>query len=483
MRWTRALAVLLAVAIPLATGALWNGAASGGAVGYAAPASLAHIPPAPRFTLELLRHRAVVLGRPGRAPLDRAAAEEVRGVMERVYTLGFLDAGAPAPRLVPELEELFAEGIRDRVEDDIDRLTLGSAATRFRGIRPRDGSVVVHILTVRRGEPVLAVASTEFAGTGLSAEGGVPIAHSGRFVLRPRDGGWRIVSYEVEQRIPEPGAFPRVSAIPHPGEPKARRGRATPDVPSKGLLFYLVIGSDARPGERVARLRADSIHIVGINPRRKAGAIVGIPRDSFVSIPGVGTRKINEALHQGGPRLMVRTVRRLTGISIDGYLLTGFKGFGNFMRAVGGVRVDVPYRMNDAASGARFRRGPRHLSGAGALAFARNRHDAPGGDFGRSLNQGRLMLASLRKFRKAVRLNPAVLLTWLVAGMRTIRTDLSLGDILGLMLAAPGIHPARVRNEVVSGTGATVGGASVVRLGGPALAIFRDLRRDAMLGR
>jgi LCP family protein required for cell wall assembly len=286
----------------------------------------------------------------------------------------------------------------------------------------------------------------------------------------------------VERSVPEPGAFPRISAVPHPGEPEGARARAIPEVPSKGLLFFLVIGSDARPGERVDRLRADSIHIVGVNPRRRGGGIVGIPRDSFVHIPGAGTRKINDALAIGGPRLMVRTIRKLTGIPIDGYLLTGFKGFASFVGSIGGLRVKVPHRMNDPYSGARFRRGMRRLSGSGALAFARNRHDARGGDFGRSHNQGRLILAALRKFRKAVRRDPAALFTWVVAGMATIRTNLSLGEVLGMMLAAPRIDPSRVKNRVVSGSGAMVGGASVVRLGAPAHRIFRDLRRDAMLG-
>jgi LCP family protein required for cell wall assembly len=295
------------------------------------------------------------------------------------------------------------------------------------------------------------------------------------------DGEWRVVSYDVERRVPEPGQFPRLSAVPHPGEPDRARGRAIPEVPSKGLLFFLVIGSDARPGERVGRLRADSIHIVGVNPKRRGGAILGIPRDSFVHIPGAGTRKINDALSIGGPRLMVRTVRRLTGIPIDGYLLTGFKGFASFVGRIGGLRVKVPYRMNDAASGARFRRGVRRLSGNGALAFARNRHDAPGGDFGRSHNQGRLILAALRTFRKAVRREPAALFTWVVAGMATVRTNLSLGEALGMMLAAPRIEPSRVKNRVVSGSGGMAGGASVVHLGAPAQRMFRDLRRDGML--
>ena len=61
-------------------------------------------------------------------------------------------------------------------------------------------------------------------------------------------------------------------------------------------IFVLLIGSDARPGEEVAELRADSIHIVAVNPAKSKMTIVGFPRDSLVPIPGFGTTKINEAM-------------------------------------------------------------------------------------------------------------------------------------------------------------------------------------------
>ena len=249
----------------------------------------------------------------------------------------------------------------------------------------------------------------------------------------------------------------------------------------RGVLFILAIGSDARPGQRVAGARADSLHIIGVNFRKGSAGIVGIPRDSFVPSPGVGTRKINEALFYGGPELTVRTVERLSGIRIAAYLLTGFQGFRAAVTGVGGVRTVIPYAMSDAASEAFFRPGRRRLGGRGALAFSRNRHDAPGGDFGRSLNQGRLLMAALREFRSDLRKDPAALLRWVAVGARNLQTDLSLQDTLGLLLATTSVDPSKVRNTVVSGSGAMVGGQSIVRLGSGAQAAFRDLRTDGLL--
>ncbi|MGZ5212430.1 MAG: LCP family protein, partial [Actinomycetota bacterium] len=233
------------------------------------------------------------------------------------------------------------------------------------------------------------------------------------------------------------------------------------------------------PGEPPEATRGDSLHIVGVNPARGAVSILGIPRDSFVPIPGVGTRKINEAL-LGGPDLMVRTVERLTGVAIDGYVLTGFAGFQDLVNAVGGIGVNVPYRMSDPYSQASFRPGMASMLGRDALAFSRDRHDVPGGDFGRSMNQGRLLIAALRQLKLDVAKSPAALLTWLAAGAKFLHTDLGLADMAELLLSMPSLDPGRVENRVVSGTGATIGGLSVVQLGPAANATFRDLAADAI---
>jgi polyisoprenyl-teichoic acid--peptidoglycan teichoic acid transferase len=247
-------------------------------------------------------------------------------------------------------------------------------------------------------------------------------------------------------------------------------------------LFILAIGSDARPGQAAARARADSLHIIGVNPARETASILGIPRDSFVPIPGAGSQKINASLFLGGPELTVRTVEQLTGIRIDAYVLAGFEDFRRMVTRIGGLELRVPYPMSDPYSGAHFRAGPTRLTGEEALAFARNRHDARGGDVGRSLNQGLLLVAALRKLGEEFRKDPVTLFRWLAAAGRHLQTDLSLDRMLDLLLAALAIEPDKVRNRVVFGGGGSVGGASVIHLGSSARAMFRDLRRDAVLG-
>jgi hypothetical protein len=72
-------------------------------------------------------------------------------------------------------------------------------------------------------------------------------------------------------------------------------------------------------------------------------------------------------------------------------------------------------------------------------------------------------------------------LPWLLAGARYTETDLDLGQMADLILSASAIAPSDVRNRVVPGRTATIGGRSVVLLAPGARDMFRDLARDAIL--
>ena len=277
-----------------------------------------------------------------------------------------------------------------------------------------------------------------------------------------------------------PPADPRAAAAP-----LLEVGRAhaafTPSLEGEGPIFVLFIGSDARPGQAVEGERADSIHLVGINPAKGKASILGFPRDSWVEIPGHGPDKINAAMVYGGPQTVVATVEALTGIRVDYWALTSFDGFQAMVNDVGGLVVDVPFPMQDPFSGSDFQPGRQRLDGRQALAFARDRHSLLSGDFGRSENQGRLLLAALAQFRREFGKDPSRLLTWVAAGMRHVHTDLGAGEILDLAFTAAGIAPAGVRNMVVPGTTAMEGGQSVVLLSADASAIYRDMANDGLV--
>jgi LCP family protein required for cell wall assembly len=145
-----------------------------------------------------------------------------------------------------------------------------------------------------------------------------------------------------------------------------------PVLNSEEPIFILVIGSDARPDQEVNSQRADSLHIVALNPAKHKATILGIPRDSYVPIPDHGSTKINAALAMGGPELVVRTVEELTGITMDYWAITGFEGFTSMVNQVDGLVVDVPFAMDDPSARAFFEPGVQRLDGDDALAFARD---------------------------------------------------------------------------------------------------------------
>lgn len=282
----------------------------------------------------------------------------------------------------------------------------------------------------------------------------------------------------VVMLVSTPGAPP--TATPPPAIELHRNARAVYFDPAKtNPLFVLVIGSDVREGDPAGG-RADALQIVALDTRRGRGTIVGIPRDSYVPIPGSGTSKINASLFFGGPERTVATVSQLSGITFHYWALVEFSRFRNLVDAVGGLEVDVPYQMADPFSGAFFEPGRRQMSGADALAFARNRKGAPRGDFGRSENQGRLLLEGLRKFRSDAR-NPLALARYLAAFHAQVVTNVPPAELLSLALVGRRVDPAKVHSLVLPGSGGSAGSASVVFLAPQAQNIFNGIRDDAVL--
>lgn len=280
--------------------------------------------------------------------------------------------------------------------------------------------------------------------------------------------------------IPEPRRAPGLKGAD--GRPYGRTVTFRSNIPvPRDLVFVLVVGSDARPGEDIRRTRGDSIHLLAVNPRTLEGTIVGFPRDSWVQIPGRGEEKINQALVRGGPQLMAETVRHLTGLPVHYWVLTGFAGLSAMVDELGGVDIHVDRRMNDKWSGAHFEPGWHHFDGAEALAYSRNRQDVPYGDFSRSENQGKLILAALAKMRAEVA-DDGGIRRWLGVLWRHVDLDCTIAEAERLAGLGRRLEPAKVRNIVLPGKVGTARGQSVVFLGEDAVRIFEDLRADAVLG-
>ena len=252
--------------------------------------------------------------------------------------------------------------------------------------------------------------------------------------------------------------------------------------PQTGKVFVLVIGNDAREGNP-NETRADAIHIVGINTETMKAGVLNFPRDSYVEVPGHGSMKMNESLYVGGPELLVKTVEQETGIKLDYWVMTGFEGFMKIINQLGGIEVDVPYRIDDYGSGAKLKEGPQVLDGGEALAFNRTRKTLPNGDIDRTANQGLFLLAMLRQLQEEVRSNPAAVLEWMTVGREWSRFDIPVDEIFHLGVLAAQVERSDVRSVTVPVSIGAVGAASVVFIQDGAQKLYRQFERTGGLAK
>jgi polyisoprenyl-teichoic acid--peptidoglycan teichoic acid transferase len=260
---------------------------------------------------------------------------------------------------------------------------------------------------------------------------------------------------------------------------RAHAGSATPVL--KRRIVLLTIGSDAGApkhgrGGSAEGGRADALQLVVLDTVQRRGLMMSFPRDSYVPIPGHGTNKINAAMAFGGPRLLVATFERLTGIPIDYYVLTSFDGLTDLVNKVGGVQVNIDMNLRDQAAGAFLNKGKQTLRGHQALAYSRARKTLPGGDLARSRHQGQVLLGGLGTYQRQVAKDPARVMAWLAIMRDEVKTDLPFPELLRLALLATKLPPGKIRAQVVPSAAGSAGSASVVRLLPGAYSLFARVR-------
>ncbi|HSO64353.1 MAG TPA: LCP family protein [Ornithinibacter sp.] len=171
---------------------------------------------------------------------------------------------------------------------------------------------------------------------------------------------------------------------------------------------YLLVGSDSREGLSDAdrsRLgtgsaegrRTDSIILVHTPTGGGKPAMISVPRDSYLPIPGHGRDKVNAAFAIGGPALLVETLEKATGLPIDGYVEIGFGGFASVVDSLGGVEVCVPRDIADDKAHIDLKKGCQTLDGATALGYVRARYSDPRGDLGRAERQRQFLGAVMKE--------------------------------------------------------------------------------------
>jgi len=235
---------------------------------------------------------------------------------------------------------------------------------------------------------------------------------------------------------------------------------------SNRAVNVLLLGSDRRAGESWTT-RSDSLVIIHLDPEHQRVALLSLPRDLIVPIPGYGQSRINAATVYGdmdpalggGLALARRTVSEYLDIPIDYVLRTDFHAFTAAVDAIGGVDVNVPEALYDPAyptmdygyTVAAFDPGMQHMDGETALVYARIRHSDSG--YARNRRQQQILLSILTEVRQHNILSQVEMISNLSTALRDdIQTDMSMDRMIGLAWAFRGVSPDKVERYALDET-------------------------------
>ncbi len=215
-------------------------------------------------------------------------------------------------------------------------------------------------------------------------------------------------------------------------------GSLTPSEKKDALLYakdkvnIMVLGVDAREDDVG---RSDTLFVLTVDTKTKQVAMLSIPRDTRVKIPGLGWDKINHAYANGGSKLTQQTVEGLLGIKIDHTIKVSPRGFVKAIDSLGGLDINVEKRMyytdpydEDGGLVIDLKPGMQHLDGKKAVQYVRYRDEE--GDIGRVARQQHFIKALLAELASPATIIKIPTLVRDVSSV--IKTDMTASEMLDL---------------------------------------------------
>ncbi|WP_329229586.1 LCP family protein [Streptomyces sp. NBC_01460] len=227
------------------------------------------------------------------------------------------------------------------------------------------------------------------------------------------------------------------------------------NVAGDGPLDILVIGTDKRTGEgnegygdKGSEGHADTNILFHVSADRSNATAMSIPRDLMTDIPDCttkqadgsekaipGTRgvRFNVSLGQDGrdPGCTMRTVKEITGLPVDHFMMVDFNAVKTLSTAVGGVKVCVARAVEDPDSHLDLPAGESTIEGEDALAFVRTRHAFQNqSDLDRIKAQQQFIGSMIRQMKSDDTLtDPGKLYTLADAATKALTVDSGIGSI------------------------------------------------------
>jgi LCP family protein required for cell wall assembly len=230
---------------------------------------------------------------------------------------------------------------------------------------------------------------------------------------------------------------------------------------AEDAITILLLGSDQRPDWQ--DWHTDAIQYVVIHPAIPSVAILSIPRDLYVLVPGFWMSRINFAdmygenydYQDGGLGLLNQTLLHNLGISADYYVKVDFDGLIGLVDSLGGIDVPVHCRLFDYwpypdeegnYHQITLEPGVHHMDGELALWYSRSRKTTS--VFSREARQQQVLEAM---WRKATEMGLWETVPSLYEGTANLyATDLTLGEILSLAVTASRLDRADLRHYSIN---------------------------------
>lgn len=231
----------------------------------------------------------------------------------------------------------------------------------------------------------------------------------------------------------------------------------TPE-PEKNRIDILVMGIRGEQDREVGGFLADSILVISYDTQSKKNAMVSIPRDLFIKLPGSNKQgKINSIyaldLEYGRKLEFAKDiVSRISGVYIDHAIVLDMIAFQELVDALGGITITLSQPFEEPQQWGypfRLEAGTHTLDGEQAMYYVRSRFSTS--DFDRARRQQQMLLALKNKVVSlGVLANPLKINELLGIVQKNIRTDIGFWELSALIKTVSALQDVSVNRYIIN---------------------------------
>lgn len=220
-------------------------------------------------------------------------------------------------------------------------------------------------------------------------------------------------------------------------------------------INVLVIGTE--------NSRTDTILVASYDTETKMADLISIPRDTYYPREGYDrpdSKKINAIYSGEGIEGLTEAVQDILGIPINKYVVFNYEAVVECVNIMGGVEVNVPFHMvyndpyDDPPLVIDIPEGHQLLNGEQSLKFLRYRKGYDNQDLGRIKAQQEFIKSATKKVL-SLKL-PAII----EEAFSHIKTNFSIGELLGLAGNTIGFSPENINSNLMPGVETPLEGLS-----------------------